>query len=232
MNLEGNEARVRPAKSAAEMSAIARIFTKQTSSKAKFEVMRGQLPSKVQKNLDDGRQQIVDASIYGIKDLNGKQSYKLLEASDDYKINQTNLNRAQLETGKYFLLTAIRLEGGYDYADAGDAVKVLFNNDPAETFDLKESDKSTNAANLVTMADEFANFFNGHFEMKVGTSVVIPEISISEFLHDPDNPNTLVLDNPKMIEPLKEIEPQVMLPAAASKMFVKVTLYGAWTENK
>lgn len=216
-----------------QMQAVASVFNKNTSSKAKFEVMKKQLPQAVQADLASGRLQINDAYLYAIKDISGKQTKQLFEPSDDYKVGDTNLNRAQLDSGKFFLLTGIRLEFGYDYLNEGVAANVLFNNSPEETFNSLATDTAAERATLVAMTKQFANFLKGHFQLEVGTNVIVPEIPIDAFVKNADDEpsNTIVLDNPKMIDPLKEIKPEIQLPVAASHVFVRVTLIGAWTEK-
>jgi hypothetical protein len=229
-----NVARKRSRKgNTAQMQAVASVFNKSTSAKAKFEVMKKQLPQTVQAELASGKLQVNDAYLYAIKNINGKQTKQLFEPSDDYKVGDTNLNRAQLDSGKYFLLTGIRLEFGYDYLDEGAATNVLFNNSPAETFNTLATDTAAERANLVAMSKQFANFLQGHFQLEVGTNVIVPEIPIDAFVKNADDEpvNTIMLDNPKLIDPLKEIKPEIQLPAAAAKVFVRVTLIGAWTEK-
>jgi hypothetical protein len=219
--------------SASQMQAVASVFNKNTSAKAKFEVMKKQLPKQIQADLANGRLQVNDAYIYAIKDLAGKQTKSLFEPSDDYKVGSTNLNRAMLDAGKHFLLTGIRLEHGYDYFDEESPKNVLFNSNPKETFELLAANMTDERPNLVKMSKEFANFLQGHFELKVGTNVIVPEIPIDSFIkHGTDEPvNTIMLDNPKLIDPLKEIEPEIQLPAASQNSFVRVTLIGAWTDK-
>ncbi len=86
----------------AKSTAVKTGLTRDLTSKGQFELRRQQLPPEIQKALKDARMQTVDAAIYTIKSIKDRSDIDLMEASDDKKTGRTNLNRAQLDSGKYF----------------------------------------------------------------------------------------------------------------------------------
>ncbi len=196
--------------------AIKTGLTESLTSKGQFELRRGQLPKDIQKALREARMQTVDIGIYAIKSIANKSDIDLMEASDDKKAGRTNLNRAQLDSNKYFLLTAIVLEYAHGSSEE--------DNDPADfafgQFALPPA------------------IINGTFEMTLGTKVILPEISCGMF--DDTNTNKrkflLKLDNPKWLKPSMDITPKLSMPKAVSgedvyHPSVKVTLIGTMTEK-
>uniref|UniRef100_UPI000AC26CAC hypothetical protein n=1 Tax=Saccharicrinis aurantiacus TaxID=1849719 RepID=UPI000AC26CAC len=143
----------------ARSTAVKTGLTKNLTSKGQFELRRGQLPPDVQKALKDARMQTVDSAIYTVKSIKDKSDIDLMEASDDKKAGRTNLNRAQLDSGKYFLLTDVVLE--YAHGESEE------DNDPADFA-----------------FGQFAfppQITNGTFEMTLGTKVILPEVSCAVF---------------------------------------------------
>lgn len=200
----------------AKSIAIKTGLTKSLTSKGEFELRRQQLPKEIQKALRDARMQTVDAAIYTVKSISDRSDIELMEASDDKKTGRTNLNRSQLDSGKYFLLTSIVLE----YAHGADEE----DNDPADFA-----------------FGQFAfppQIINGTFEMTLGTKVVVPEISASVFDDSDITKRKFLykLDNPKWLKPSMDITPKLNMPKAVSgdKVFhpaVKITLLGTMTEK-
>nr|WP_319401834.1 hypothetical protein [uncultured Carboxylicivirga sp.] len=201
----------------AKSTAVKTGLTKDLTSKGQFELRRQQLPPEIQKALKDARMQTVDTAIYTIKSVKDKSDIDLMEASDDKKSGITNLNRAQLDSGKYFLLTDVVLE--YAHGAAAD------DTDPAD-FSF----------------GQFAlppQILNGTFEMTLGTKVIIPEISCAVF-DDSDTTKRKFLyklANPKWLKPSMDITPKLNMPKAinnSDKVFnpaVKITLLGTITEK-
>jgi len=201
----------------AKSVAVKTGLTKDLTSKGQFELRRQQLPADVQKALKDARMQTVDAAIYTVKSIKDKSDIDLMEASDDKKSGRTNLNRAQLDSGKYFLLTDVVLE--YAHGSSED------DNDPADFA-----------------FGQFAlppQILNGTFEMTLGTKVIVPEISCAVF-DDTDSTKRKFLyklANPKWLKPSMDITPKLNMPKAINngdKVFnpaVKVTLLGTITEK-
>lgn len=200
----------------AKSTAVKTGLTRDLTSKGQFELRRQQLPPEIQKALKDARMQTVDAAIYTIKGIKDRSDIDLMEASDDKKTGRTNLNRAQLDSGKYFLLTDIVLE--YAHGASED------DNDPADFA-----------------FGQFAfppQMTNGTFEMTLGTKVIVPEISCAVF-DDSDTTKRKFLyklANPKWLKPSMDITPKLNMPKAVAgdKVFnpaVKVTLLGTMTEK-
>ena len=200
----------------AKSVAVKTGLTKSLTSKGQFELRRQQLPADIQKALKDARMQTVDAAIYTVKSVMDKSDIDLMEASDDKKAGRTNLNRAQLDSSKYFLLTDIVLE--YAHGSSED------DNDPADFA-----------------FGQFAfppQLTNGTFEMTLGTKVVVPEMSCAIF-DDSDTTKRKFLyklSNPKWLKPSMDITPKLNMPKAISgdKVFhpaVKITLLGTMTEK-
>nr|WP_321409091.1 hypothetical protein [uncultured Carboxylicivirga sp.] len=201
----------------AKSVAVKTGLTKDLTSKGQFELRRQQLPPEIQKALKDARMQTVDAAIYTVKTIKDKSDIDLMEASDDKKSGRTNLNRAQLDSGKYFLLTDIVLEYAHGSSEE--------DNDPADFA-----------------FGQFAlppQILNGTFEMTLGTKVIMPEISCAVF-DDTDTTKRKFqykLANPKWLKPSMDITPKLNMPKAINngdKVFnpaVKVTLLGTITEK-
>ena len=191
-------------------------LTRNLTSKGQFELRRQQLPSDVQKALKDARMQTVDAAIYTVKSIKDKSDIDLMEASDDKKAGRTNLNRAQLDSGKYFLLTDIVLEYAHGASD-------------------EDSDASLFAFGQFAFPPQITN---GTFEMTLGTKVIVPEISCAVF-DDSDTTKRKFqykLANPKWLKPSMDITPKLNMPKSVTgdKVFhpaVKVTLLGTMTEK-
>jgi hypothetical protein len=200
----------------AKSTAVKTGLTKNLTSKGQFELRRQQLPSDVQKALKDARMQTVDAAIYTVKSINNKSDIDLMEASDDKKAGRTNLNRAQLDSGKYLLLTDIVLE--YAHGASED-----------------DSDPANFAFGQFALPSEIVN---GTFEMTLGTKVIVPEMSCAVF-DDSDTTKRKFqykLSNPKWLKPSMDITPKLNMPKAVAgdKAFhpaVKVTLIGTMTEK-
>jgi len=197
-------------------TAVKTGLTKNLTSKGQFELRRQQLPPEIQKALKDARMQTVDTAIYTVKSIKDKSDIDLMEASDDKKAGRTNLNRAQLDSGKYFLLTDIVLEYAHGASEE--------DNDPADfsfgQFALPPA------------------ILNGTFEMTLGTKVIVPEISCAIF-DDTDTTKRKFqykLSNPKWLKPSMDITPKLNMPKSVSgdKVYnpaVKVTLLGTITEK-
>jgi hypothetical protein len=208
---------VRKAYSAgSQATAIKTGLTAGLTSKGEFELRRSQLPADIRKGLKEGRLQTVDTAIYTIKSIEDKSDIDLMEASDDKKSGKTNLNRAQLDSNKYMLLTAIVLEYAHGSSEE--------DNDPA-VFEFGQS----------ALPPEV---INGTFEMTLGTKVILPEISCGMF-DDTDTTKRKYLfrlANPKWLTPSMDITPKLSMPKAVSgdrvhHPAVKVTLIGTMTEK-
>ena len=200
----------------AKSTAVKTGLTRNLTSKGQFELRRQQLPADVQKALKDARMQTVDSAIYTVKSIRDKSDIDLMEASDDKKAGRTNLNRAQLDSGKYFLLTDIVLEYAHGASEE--------DNDPSDFA-----------------FGQFAfppQIVNGTFEMTLGTKVIVPEVSCAVF-DDSDTTKRKFqykLANPKWLKPSMDITPKLNMPKAVAgdKVFhpaVKITLLGTMTEK-
>lgn len=197
-------------------TAVKTGLTTNLTSKGQFELRRQQLPPDIQNALKDARMQTVDAAIYTVKTITDKSDIDLMEASDDKKTGRTNLNRAQLDSGKYLLLTDIVLEFAHGKDEA-------------------DSDPSDFAFGQFAFPSQI---INGTFEMTLGTKVILPEISCAVF-DDSDNTKRKFqykLANPKWIRPSMDITPKLNMPKAVKgeNIFhpaVKVTLLGTMTEK-
>lgn len=196
-------------------TAIKTGLTKQLSSRGQFELRKGALPKDIQSSLAKGTVQPVDAAIYAIKDITTKSTIELFEASDDKKAGKTNLNRAQLDNGKYFLATEIVLE----YAKGAAA---------------EDDDPALFAFGQNALPPEI---LNGTFEMKQGSRVICPEISCGVF-DDTDTTQraySYKLANPKFLVPAVDITPELKmvksLDVAIHHPAVKITVLGTWTEK-
>lgn len=181
------------------------------TSRGHFELRKSVLPAHVQADLKSGASQVVDSHLYAVKALQDKTSIDLIVASDDRTVGVTNLNRAQLDQGKYFLLTGIVLEYGTHATETNPA--------------MHEYGASALPAEIL----------NGTFEMKLGTKVLVPEMSCGAFdKTQSDKRNYLYkLDNPKWLTPGTDITPTLSLVKGilSGNPAVKITLVGCSIEK-
>lgn len=180
------------------------VSTNNLTGKAEFEKRIDLLPKETKEKLASGGMQVVDSQLYSIVNFSSKNYMELLANADDKTVGVVNINSRKLEADQYFLLTGIQILSG--------------------TFTTNPYD--------ATFGVPVANFLNGEFQLEVGGKIVVPRTSCDIFRTgaNAEKPGFYKLENPKMIEPMKEIVPELWTPAsAAATTAVKLILWGVQT---
>jgi hypothetical protein len=127
--------------------------------------------------------------LYSVKKIGGFRDRELMESGDNKQIGMTNVDKQKIEANKWTLLYAIQLLSG-----------VAAN--PTETvFDVCDK-----------------KILNGEFELEVGNTVIVPNVSCTVFDTKGRNDVTKGLwtdFDPQFIVPNTEIKPRLKLCAEA-----------------
>jgi len=165
------------------------ISTKGATGKAMYEKLLHLLPPDIQKAVKAGQLQLVDEVLYSVKKIGGFRDHELMESGDNKQIGVTNVDKQKIEANKWTLLVAIQLLSG---------VK----ENPAETeFDVCDK-----------------KILNGEFELEVGNTVIVPNVSCAVFdtKGRTDVKKGLWKEfDPQFIVPNTEIKPRLKLCAEA-----------------
>jgi hypothetical protein len=167
------------------------ISTKGATGKAMYERLLPLLPADIQKAVKTGQLQLVDEISYSVKPLLGMRDRELMESGDNKQIGITNVDKQKIEANKWTLLVAIQLLSGV-------------NANPVETeFDVCDK-----------------KILNGEFELEVGNTVIVPNVSCTVF----DTKGRTDVEkglwkefDPQFIVPNTEIKPRLKLCAEADK---------------
>ena len=164
------------------------VSSKNATGKAMYERMLYMLPPEIQQGIRDGRLQLVDEILYSVKDVRNRRDLELMESGDNKEVGLTNVDKRKIEANKWCLLTGIQLLSGR-------------NADPAKTtnFDVCKP-----------------QILNGEFELEVGNTVIVPNISCTVFgtKGRADALPGLWNDfDPQFIVPNTEIKPRLKLAA-------------------
>ena len=166
------------------------ISTNRATGKAMYERMLHLLPAEIQHGVRDGRLQLVDEVLYSVKPMKGLRDRELMESGDNKDIGMTNVDKQKIEANKWTLLCGIQLLSGV-------------NAQPAST--------------------EFGvcheHILNGEFELEVGNTVIVPNVSCAVFN---TTGRTDILPglwnefDPQFIVPNTEIKPRLKLASEAA----------------
>lgn len=190
------------------------VISSSMTGRAWFELKVKELPDKVKEGFrvapgkTQADNQCVDAILYAVKDISKQSVVSLFTPSDDKKVGVSNVNGAKLDSGDYFLVTAIAIDFG--------------------TFDKAGGALPSTAK----FSDDYpAKIINGELEFKVGATSLIPDnFSMEAFNNETittKRPHIYVLDNPKWIYPQLEIKPKLsMVEAGEDGEAIKITLFG------
>ena len=165
------------------------LSTKSVTGKALFEKMLPKLPADIQKAIRAGQLQLVDEIYYVRRAMAGISDKEIMEAADTKTVGITNVNNRKLEANKWSLLCAIQVLSG----------------------------KGANVENTeYGIADK--RILNGEFELEVGSTVIVPNISATVF--DTKNRADVLAGywadfDPQFITPNTEIKPRLKLAAPA-----------------
>jgi hypothetical protein len=165
------------------------ISSKSATGKAMYERLLHLLPSDIQKAVKGGQLQLVDEVLYSVKKIGGFRDHELMESGDNKQIGFTNVDKQKIEANKWTLLVGIQLLSG---------VK----ENAAETeFDVCDK-----------------KILNGEFELEVGNTVIVPNVSCAVFDTKERTDIAKGLWNefdPQFIVPNTEIKPRLKLCAEA-----------------
>jgi hypothetical protein len=137
-----------------------RLSTTGATGKALFEKMLFRLPQGIRSEVLSGRLQLVDEVIYSRRDLQGGfQELDLMQSADNKAVGVTNLDRQKIEANKWTLVTGFQLKTVTYHASTAPSIY-----------------GGTDQYGLAHPA-----VLNGEFEMEVGATVVVPNVSCAVF---------------------------------------------------
>jgi hypothetical protein len=148
------------------------------------------LPSHIQEGVRTGDMQLVDEIFYSVKKVGGFRVIELMESGDNKQVGMTNVDKQKIEANKWSLLCGIQLLSG----ENADAAKTEF-------------------------AVCTHRILNGEFEMEVGNTVIVPNVSCTVF--DTADRNDIPAGlwdefDPQFIVPNTEIKPRLKMAAEAT----------------
>lgn len=164
---------------------------KGATAKAMYERMLPLLPPDIQNAVKKGQLQLVDEILYSNKQLQKLRDRELMESGDNKMIGMTNVDKQKIEANKWTLLYAIQLLSGV-------------NANPTQTvFDVCSTD-----------------ILNGEFELEVGNTVIVPNVSCAVF--DTKGRTDMAKGlwkefDPQFITPNTEIKPRLKLATEAKE---------------
>ena len=174
-----------------------------TSSRQDFQKRFKQLPKDTRKGLLNKQKQLVDTTIYVIKDISKGKIVKMFQDDDNKIVGMSNLSGGKLEKGNFMTLKGIQLL--YGVAKEGEDYKTV-------NFD---------------MLPDFIR--NGEYEFTANGSVLIPSRSLEVF----DTTNMQIrkgyneLVNPKMLETQQPVEFEAEWAShAPERAYLKIILHG------
>ena len=174
-----------------------------TSSRQDFQKRFKQLPKATRKGLLSKQKQLVDTTIYVIKDISKGKIVKMFQDDDNKVVGMSNLSGGKLEKGNFMTLKGMQLL--YGVAPEG------------------EDYKSVNFG----MLPDFIR--NGEYEFTANGSVLIPSRSLEVF----DTTNMQIrkgyneLVNPKMLETQQPLEFEAEWAShAPERAYLKIILHG------
>ena len=179
------------------------IFGGKTSSRQDFQRRFKQLPKDTKRGLLKKQKQLVDSTVYVVKEISKGKLVKMFQDDDNKVVGMSNLSGGKLEKGNFMTLKGIQLlygvvPEGKDY-------------------------KSINFGMLP------AFIRNGEYEFTANGSVLIPSRSLEVF----DTTNMKIrlgyneLVNPKMLETQQPLEFEAEWGEhAPDKAYLKIILHG------
>ena len=165
------------------------ISTKGATGKAMYERLLYLVPPDIQAAVRNGRLQLVDEILYSVKPIGNLRDQELMESGDNKTAGLTNVDKRKIEANKWTLLCGIQVLT----AVSQEPTKASF-----EVADTK--------------------FLNGEFELEVGNTVIVPNVSCAVFdtKGRTDVQKGLWKDfDPQFIIPNTEIKPRLKLAAPA-----------------
>lgn len=179
------------------------ILSRHTSSRQDFKQRFNMLPQVTKHGLLKKQKQLVDTSIYVVKDISGQNSIKMFQDDDNKVVAFSNLSGGKLEKGNFMTLKGMQL-----------------------LYGVAPKDKDFKDVNFGMLPDFIRN---GEYEFTANGSILIPSRSLEVF----DTTNMTIrrgyneLVNPKMLEPQQALEFEAEWGTHAPKgAYLKIILHG------
>jgi len=179
------------------------IFGGKTNSRDDFQRRFKQLPKATRKGLLNKQKQLVDTTLYIIKDISGSKIVKMFQDDDNKVVSMSNISGGKLEKGNFMTLKGIQLL--YGVAPEGEDYKKV---------------------NFGILPDFIRN---GEYEFTANGSILIPSRSLEVFdttgMQIRRGYNELV--NPKMLETQQPLEFEAEWAAhAPDRAYLKIIMHG------
>jgi hypothetical protein len=179
------------------------IMSKSTSSRQDFKQRFNMLPKSTKQGLLKKQKQLVDTTIYVVKEISGQNSIKMFQDDDNKVIAMSNLSGGKLEKGNFMTLKGIQL-----------------------LYGIAPEDGNYKDVNFGMLPDFIRN---GEYEFTANGSILIPSRSLEVFdtsgMTIRKGYNELV--NPKMLEPQQALEFEAeWAKHAPEKAFLKIIMHG------
>jgi len=179
------------------------VFSGRTSSRHDFQRRFKQLPKATKQGLLKKQKQLVDTTIYVVKDISKSKLVKMFQDDDNKVVGMSNLSGGKLEKGNFMTLKGIQL-----------------------LYGVAPADKDFRSVNFGVLP---AFIRNGEYEFTANGSVLIPSRSLEVF----DTANMQVrrgyneLVNPKMLETQQPLEFEAEWGEhAPDRAYLKIIMHG------
>ena len=180
-----------------------RVVGGKTTSRDDFQRRFRQLPKSMRQGLLNKQKQLVDTTLYVVKDISSSKIIKMFQDDDNKVVSMSNISGGKLEKGNYMILKGIQLL--YGVAPEGQDYKTV---------------------NFGVVPDFIRN---GEYEFTANGSILIPSRSLEVF----DTTNMQIrrgyneLVNPKMLETQQPLEFEAEWGAhAPERAYLKIILHG------
>ena len=179
------------------------VYSRRTSSRQDFKSRFKMLPKATRHGLLKKQKQLVDTTIYVVKEISSGKIVKMFQDDDNKVVGLSNLSGGKLEKGNFMTLKGIQL-----------------------LYGVAPKDKDWKDVNFGMLPDFIRN---GEYEFKANGSVLIPSRSLEVFNTDKMSKrigyNELV--NPKMLEPQQALEFEAEWAThAPENAYLKIIMHG------
>ncbi len=180
-----------------------RVIGGKTTSRDDFQRRFKQLPKSMRQGLLNKQKQLVDTTLYVVKDISGSKIVKMFQDDDNKVVSMSNISGGKLEKGNFMTLKGIQLL--YGVAPEGQDYKNV---------------------NFGVVPDFIRN---GEYEFTANGSILIPSRSLEIFdttgMQSRRGYNGLV--NPKMLETQQPLEFEAEWGShAPERAYLKIILHG------
>jgi hypothetical protein len=174
-----------------------------TSSRDDFQRRFKQLPKDTRRGLLKKQKQLVDTTLYVVKEISGSKIIKMFQDDDNKIVTLSNISGGKLEKGNFMTLKGIQL-----------------------LYGVADKDQDYRTVNFGMLPDFIRN---GEYEFTANGSILIPSRSLEVFdttgMQIRKGYNELV--NPKMLETQQPMEFEAEWAAhAPERAYLKIILHG------